>query len=63
MRYTLVSFYSAQLVSAQRMSALFPLRKFCSVNNFNFKRPARHVCFEFPFDKNRFYESVWDLVF
>ena len=28
-----ISFFSAQLVSAQRLSALFPLRKFCSNAN------------------------------
>ena len=41
-----------------RFSALFSLRKFCSVANLNFKCLAWHVCLEFLFDKNMYYESV-----
>ena len=47
-------------MSGQRLSALFPLREFCSVTNLNFNYLARHVFLEFLFDKNRYYESVWD---
>ena len=43
-------------MSAQRLSALFPLRKFFSVVNLNLNR-------ELLFDKKRNYESVWDWVF
>ena len=54
----MTSFFSAQLVSAQRLSALFPLRKFCPVANLNFKCSAWLVFLEFLCDKNRYYESV-----
>ena len=56
-------FCSAQLVSAQRLSALFPLRKFGSVAYLNFKCLAWHVCLELLLDKNRYYEIVWYRVF
>ena len=36
-RFFVTSFFSAQLVSAQILSALFPLRNFCSVADLIFK--------------------------
>ena len=57
------NFFSAQLVSAQRLSAIFPLPKLCSVAYVNFKCRVWYFCIEFLFDKNRYYESVWDWVF
>ena len=54
----MLHFFSAQLVSAQRLSALFSLRAVCPVANLNFKCLAGHVFLEFLFDKNRCYESV-----
>ena len=50
-------------MSAQRLSALFPLRKFFSVANLNFKFLARHVCLVFLFDINKYYENVLDYFF
>ena len=47
-------------MSAQRSSALFPLSLFCSVAYRQFKFLAWQVCLDFLFDKNRFYENVWD---
>ena len=57
-----ISFFSAQLVSARRLLALFPLRKFCSVANLNINCFAWLVCLKFLFDKDSYYESVWDWV-
>ena len=50
-------------MSARRLSALFPLGKFCSVANVNFKCLAWYVCLEFLYDKNMYYKIVWDLIF
>ena len=55
-----ISFILAQLVSAQRLTTLFPLRKCCSVANLNINCLARHVCLEILLNKNRYYKSVWD---
>ena len=43
-------FFSSQLVSAF-LSALFLLRKFCSVAHLNFNCLAWHICLEFLFEK------------
>ena len=43
-------FFSGQLVSAQRLSAVFQFR-FFFVANLKFKRFAWHGCLEFLFDK------------
>ena len=50
-------------MSAQRLSVLFPLRKFCSVDNENFQILVWQVCLHFLFDENRLHEIVWDWVF
>ena len=42
--FDIINFVSAQLVSAQKLSALFPLCQFCSIANLKFKCFARHVC-------------------
>ena len=52
-------FFPAQLVSAQRLSALFPLRKFCCCL-FEFEMSC--VTY-FLFDKNRSHKKVWGWVF
>ena len=44
-------FFRLNLVSAQRLSALFPLRRFCSVANLNLKYLSLHICLESLFNK------------
>ena len=56
-------YFFGQLLSALRLWALFPLRKFCSVADLKRKLYDRLVCLDFLFDKNRCYENVWDRVF
>ena len=36
------------------------MRDFCSVANFKIKSLAWHVCLEFLFDENSYYENVMD---
>ena len=48
-----IIFFSAQLMSAQRLSSLFPLRKFFSDANLIFKCFALHVCLESTFIKTK----------
>ena len=50
-------------MSAQRLSSLFSLRKFCSVANLKFDCSVWHGRSEGLFDKNSHYESLWDWVF
>ena len=54
-----ISFFAAQLVSALRLSALFPRRNFCPVGNLNFKCVAWHITPEFLLDKNSYYKSAF----
>ena len=54
-----ISFFAAQLVSALRLSALFPHRNFCPVGNLNFKCFAWHISPKFLLDKNSYYESAF----
>ena len=44
--FTKFFFFSAQVVSAEKLSALFPLRQFCSVANLKFKYFAWHLCLD-----------------
>ena len=60
---TLCTFFHnffAQLVSAQKLSALFPLRKFSSVANLKYKFLDWHIYKDLKIDKNRYYENVWN---
>ena len=59
----LKSFISAQLVSAESLSALFSLCEFSSVDNIEVKCFAWPVCLMFLFDKKRYYENVWNCFF
>ena len=56
-------FFSPHLVSAERLPALFSLRKFYSVVNLKLKCLAWHTCFEFLFYKISYYENVLVSVF
>ena len=54
--------FSAQLVPAQRLSAMIQLRKFCPVATLNFKCLAWHICPGFLCDKNWYYERARILI-
>ena len=45
------------------LSGLFALRKFCSIAKLNFQCFNCHFCLGCLFDKNMYYENVWDWVF
>ena len=59
---------AAQMVCAQRLPAKFPLRKFCSVANLNFKCFAWYVRLLILFDKNvcdwvfNLLETLWKIL-
>ena len=58
-------FVPAQLVSALKLSALYPLRQFCSVANLKFNYFAWHVCLDWNFNETyeNFSISIFFIIF